>query len=312
MKRLTSLSAVVPVYNSEESLQLLCDELSAVLPDVSDTWEILLVNDGSTDGSWSIIRDLSSREPHVRGINLWRNFGQHPALLCGIRRARSEFVVTLDDDLQYHPKDIPKLVGAMVDGVDVVYGSTSHTEHGLWRRVASRVLRWGLEMAVGVTVARSLAAQFGTFEALRRAGTDDLTADYVTVATVWARLRAIAGGLLIEGVQDTERITHRFDIRYRTDQPSWGYIETDGRRFAVRAGGEHDIDPVEHVQPSAAIAQQLQGGLVVPIGHLHAFFYGALQQVADEVAVVGPLIGHHLGALVIVDRLARAAPGGEP
>lgn len=66
-------------------------------------------------------------------------------------------------------------------------------------------------------------------------GTDDLTATYVTVATVWARIRAIAGGLLIEGVQDTERITHRFDIRYRTDQPAWGYIETDGRRFAVRA-----------------------------------------------------------------------------
>ena len=185
MKRLTSLSAVVPVYNSEESLQLLCDELSAVLPNVSDAWEILLVNDGSTDGSWSIIHDLSSREPHVRGINLWRNFGQHPALLCGIRQARSEFVVTLDDDLQYHPKDIPKLVDAMADGVDVVYGSSSHTEHGLWRRVASRVLRWGLEMAVGVSVARS-ASPFRLFRTSIRDGFQAYAGPHVSLEVLLA------------------------------------------------------------------------------------------------------------------------------
>ena len=201
MKRLTSLSAVVPVYNSEESLQLLCDELSAVLPDVSDAWEILLVNDGSTDGSWSIIRDLSSREPHVRGINLWRNFGQHPALLCGIRRARSEFVVTLDDDLQYHPKDIPKLVDAMVDGVDVVYGSSSHTEHGLWRRVASRVLRWGLEMAVGVGVARS-ASPFRLFRTSIRDGFQAYAGPHVSleVLLAWS-----ARGFAVVEVEHQER-----------------------------------------------------------------------------------------------------------
>ncbi len=66
-------------------------------------------------------------------------------------------------------------------------------------------------------------------------GTDDLQSDYVVIATVWARMRAIAGGLSIDGVQETERITHRFDIRHRTDQPSWNYVETDGRRFVVRA-----------------------------------------------------------------------------
>ena len=185
MKRLTSVSAVVPVYNSEESLQLLCDELSAALSEVSDTWEILLVNDGSVDGSWSVIRDLSSKEPSVWGINLWRNFGQHPALLCGVRRARSEFVVTLDDDLQYHPRDIPKLVAAMGDGVDVVYGRSRHTEHGLWRRVASRVLRWALEMAVGVSVARS-ASPFRLFRTSIRDGFREYAGPHVSLEVLLA------------------------------------------------------------------------------------------------------------------------------
>src|SRR5689334_1455285 len=96
------LSVVVPVFNSEASLPLLCDRLSVALPQIADRYELILVNDGSRDRSWAVIVELAQTHPWVHGINLMRNYGQHNALLCGIRTAREEIIVTMDDDLQ-HP-----------------------------------------------------------------------------------------------------------------------------------------------------------------------------------------------------------------
>jgi glycosyltransferase involved in cell wall biosynthesis len=98
-----SLSVVTAVYNGENSLAELCRRLGEVLPRVATQHEIILVNDGSRDSSWEVISELSSRSPMVRGLNLMRNYGQHNALLCGIRAAKYDVIVTIDDDLQ-HPK----------------------------------------------------------------------------------------------------------------------------------------------------------------------------------------------------------------
>src|SRR5688572_12046382 len=97
-----AVSVVVPVYRSALSLPALAERLAAVLPRVAREYELLLVDDGSPDASWEVVRALAGRHPWVRGIHLMRNYGQHNAVLCGVRAARFEVVVTMDDDLQ-HP-----------------------------------------------------------------------------------------------------------------------------------------------------------------------------------------------------------------
>src|SRR5258706_7967701 len=98
------LSVVIPVYNSEQSLMLLIQRLSQVLPTLAATYEVILVNDGSRDKSWSVISSLVSQYSFVWGINMMRNYGQHNALLCGIRQAEGDVIVTMDDDLQHPPE----------------------------------------------------------------------------------------------------------------------------------------------------------------------------------------------------------------
>src|SRR5690348_9128989 len=104
------LSVVIPVYNSEATLSALVESLRATLGQFADRYEVLLVNDGSRDGSWDEISRLASVHDWIRGINLMRNYGQHNALLCGIRAAEHEIVVIMDDDLQHPPSEIRKLL----------------------------------------------------------------------------------------------------------------------------------------------------------------------------------------------------------
>ena len=128
----------MPVYNSQATLPTLIDRLAAVLPGVADRFEVVLVNDGSHDGSWEAIGQAARKHAWVRGINLMRNYGQHNALLAGIRAARYAVTVTMDDDLQHPPEEIPRLLAALAQGNDLVYGTPIETQRGLWRRVSSR------------------------------------------------------------------------------------------------------------------------------------------------------------------------------
>ena len=136
-----SVSVVVPVYHSEASLRPLAERLLAVLQERPAEFEIILVNDGSPDRCWGLIADLARADPHIRGINLMRNFGQHNALLCGIRAARFDVIVTLDADLQHPPEEIPKLLAKLAEGFDVVYGLPEKNKHGVRRDAASRLMR---------------------------------------------------------------------------------------------------------------------------------------------------------------------------
>ena len=99
-----SISVVVPVYNSELSLPELVKRLQPVLAALARDYELVLVNDGSRDQSWRVIQQLATEHAWVRGIDLMRNYGQHNALLCGIRTARFDILVTMDDDLQHPPE----------------------------------------------------------------------------------------------------------------------------------------------------------------------------------------------------------------
>jgi glycosyltransferase involved in cell wall biosynthesis len=158
-----SVSIVIPVYKSSEILEELVTELTQSLSEMVPKYELILVNDGSPDRSWQVIEELSSRFPSIRGINMMRNYGQHNALLCGIRTAKYPILVTMDDDLQHSPADIPRLLKRLAEGYDVVYGSPSQEIHGLWRDLASQITKLALRSTMGVDIARNVSA----FRAIR-------------------------------------------------------------------------------------------------------------------------------------------------
>ncbi|MBU4285621.1 MAG: glycosyltransferase family 2 protein [Verrucomicrobia bacterium] len=159
-----SISVVLPVYRSAASLRPLVERLLIVLQERPAEFEIILINDGSPDRCWALIEDLARADPHIRGIDLMRNFGQHNALLCGIRAARFDVIVTLDADLQHPPEEIPKLLAKLAEGFDVVYGVPLKEHHNLLRSTASRLFRVVVQGAMGINIAFDISA----FRAFRR------------------------------------------------------------------------------------------------------------------------------------------------
>jgi glycosyltransferase involved in cell wall biosynthesis len=152
------ISVIVPVYNSERSLPLLVQRLHPVLKSLELPYELILVDDGSRDNSWAVVQQLAGQHQWITGLNLMRNYGQHNAVLCGIRTARFDLAVTMDDDLQNPPEEIPRLLAQLAKGYDVVYGTPQTEQHGLWRDMASKITKMALQSATGADVARKVSA----------------------------------------------------------------------------------------------------------------------------------------------------------
>jgi undecaprenyl-phosphate 4-deoxy-4-formamido-L-arabinose transferase len=155
---MASLSVVVPVYNGALTLPELVARLAEVLPALTHDYEVIFVEDNGQDNSWEVICRLAGDYPWVRGIKLMRNYGQHNALLCGIRAARYDVTVTLDDDLQHPPEEIPRLIAELDRGYDVVYGYPHERSHGLWRNLASHMTKLALQSAMQASTARQASA----------------------------------------------------------------------------------------------------------------------------------------------------------
>lgn len=153
-----SISVVIPVYNSGLILSSLVDRLVPALEKISDTFEILLVNDGSYDNSWQIVSELTKKSRKIIGIDLMRNYGQHNALLCGIRTAKNDIVITMDDDLQHPPEEIHKLVEKLLEGFDVVYGIPLKQVHEPWRNFFSWFTKTVLSKMLGIKGIKSISA----------------------------------------------------------------------------------------------------------------------------------------------------------
>ncbi len=157
------LSVVIPVYKGQASLPELVERLDRALPQAAQEFEGILVNDGSPDESWKVIQELAGRYAWVRGIDLMRNYGQHNATLCGVREARYEVTVTLDDDLQHPPEEIQSLLAKMDEGYDVVYGIPRQRPHSWWRNAFSSFTKRTLARVMGIKTVRDI----GSFRAFR-------------------------------------------------------------------------------------------------------------------------------------------------
>jgi glycosyltransferase involved in cell wall biosynthesis len=160
----SGLSVVVPVYCSEAILPELIRRLENALSAIASSYELVLVNDCSPDHSRDVICDLARQYSWIRPINLMRNYGQHNALLCGIRAARYDVIVTMDDDLQHPPEEISKLLGVLAGGYDVVYGTPEQEQHGVGRDFASWVTKLALQNVMGAEIAQQVCA-FRAFRA---------------------------------------------------------------------------------------------------------------------------------------------------
>lgn len=148
------LTVIVPVYNEEENVGPLCEALHRVLSGMEKAYEIILVDDGSTDGSWELLQKNAQRFPHIHTVRFRRNFGQTAAMSAGIHRARGEIVVMLDADLQNDPEDIPKLVQRIHEGgADVVSGwRKDRKDRWLSRRLPSMIANAVISKITGVAL----------------------------------------------------------------------------------------------------------------------------------------------------------------
>ncbi|MBI5239827.1 MAG: glycosyltransferase family 2 protein [Elusimicrobia bacterium] len=145
------LSVIIPVYNEEESLPGLGEELSAVMESLQKPYEVILVDDGSTDSSFAGIQDLTKRYQGFRGVRLGRNVGQTAAVSAGIAQAHGEIIGMLDADRQNDPKDIPMLLAKFDEGYDVVSGwRKDRQDPGLTRVLPSRIANGIISWATGV------------------------------------------------------------------------------------------------------------------------------------------------------------------
>jgi glycosyltransferase involved in cell wall biosynthesis len=133
-------SVVIPVFNSEPIVGTTIDRTVAFFEGQGLAYELILVNDGSTDGSWEVLRHAVARYPHVRATNLLRNYGQHNANLCGLRQAKGDYVVTMDDDLQNPPEEIIHLIHEAMNGSDVVFGKFRQKQAAAHRNLGSKVI----------------------------------------------------------------------------------------------------------------------------------------------------------------------------
>jgi len=155
-------STIIPVFNEEENLEALYSRLSRVLADSGEPYEIIFVDDGSTDGSYQILKALHEKDEHVKVVRFTRNFGQHPAILAGFDFAKGEVLITIDADLQNPPEEIPKLLSKLDEGYEVVFGIFQARKHSAFRRAGSTFSKWILSKIIPVD-----ATNLSAFRVLR-------------------------------------------------------------------------------------------------------------------------------------------------
>ena len=158
------ISIVIPEYYGESMLTELLKRLHTVLGTLTDSYEIILVNDCSPDNVWESIRRVCAVDKRVIGLNLSRNFGENYAISAGLRYAKGEWIVVMDCDLQNRPEDIPTLYLKAQEGWDVVHARRIHKQYGYWKRLSSRIFHSIYDWMTGHTSDSSIA-EFGIYSA---------------------------------------------------------------------------------------------------------------------------------------------------
>jgi len=153
MEKVKKVSVVIPVFNEEENVPILYERLKEVLEGIPYDYEIIFVNDGSTDRTGEVLEEIAKKDPKVKVIEFARNFGQTPAMVAGMDYATGDVIVTMDGDLQNDPKDIPRLLEKIEDGHDVVSGwRKNRKDAAVSRKLPSKVANWLIGKLTGVRI----------------------------------------------------------------------------------------------------------------------------------------------------------------
>ena len=163
------ITFVIPVYNGATMVERLYQRLIPIAASLGN-YEIIFVDDGSADNGFSVLTKLQSRDRHVCAVQLSRNFGQHNATLAGLSCAQGDVVVTLDQDLQNPPEEIPRLIKKLEEGYDVVYGLPEERAHNLFRNMTSDFSKW-ISRKILTT---ALNGNFSSFRALKKWVADEI------------------------------------------------------------------------------------------------------------------------------------------
>lgn len=275
-----AISVVVPVYNGSETIAELVERLGAVLSSAALAYEVILVDDGSTDGSWHIAQNLAQSGPHVRGLRLGRNYGQENAVLAGIRSANYPLTVTLDDDLQNRPEDIPQLLAALDDNTDLVYGVAENPGS---RSVSKRIGKWVVRHAAGDdTDAGSGESTFRLFRTRLR----DASAKYEGPYTSVDVLLAWATGKI-------RRATVQRDPRRHGKS---GYTFAMLCSFAVSIVTGFGISPLVWLG-LLGVAVMLVGGLALAFSLVWSVTHGAIHSIWILFSFISVVSGLNLFAV---------------
>jgi len=169
-ERIKKISIVIPVYNASIALNALQMEIDKAMTAVAVSYKLILVDDGSEDDSWAVIKDIKKRNPDkVTAIRMAKNFGQHNALFCGMRHAKGDYIITMDDDLQNPPDEIIKLLQCEEkDDADVVYGISENYK----RSIRRKLWRWGFKLTSRLTFSNN--PEGSSFRLLKRNLVDKL------------------------------------------------------------------------------------------------------------------------------------------
>ena len=165
-------SVVIPVYNSEASLAELCSRIRGVFERMGMTYEIVLVDDGSIDNSWQVMKTQRKKNGDIKVIQLMRNFGQPNALMCGFHHVSGRYVITMDDDLQNPPEEIPKLIDEMKKGYDSVIGALEVKQDSAFKKTGSLLIRYLLTRIFD----KPKEMKLSSFRIIKRTVTDEIKA----------------------------------------------------------------------------------------------------------------------------------------
>jgi polyisoprenyl-phosphate glycosyltransferase len=164
MLEIKNISIVVPVYNASASLSDLQAAIDKAMIQTPMSYKLILVDDGSEDNSWEVIKEIKSKNPEkVSAIRMTKNFGQHNALFCGMRHAKGEYIITMDDDLQHPPDEISKLIACEKEtNADLIYGISENYNRPLKRKL----WRWGFKLSSRLTFSSS--AEGSSFRLIKK------------------------------------------------------------------------------------------------------------------------------------------------
>jgi len=255
-------SVVVPVYNSARILPELHGRLEAVMQGLDATYEIIFVDDCGRDNAWAVLENLATEDPHVTAIQLMRNSGQSNATLCGLAHAQGGVIITMDDDLQHPPEEIPALIRALGPNVDVVMGVPKEKKHNRFRRIGSSAMHNINCYLLG----KDRHLRFTSFRVMRRAVVDGLLTLRTVSPALGPMINSVTHRILNTTVQHAPRKEGRSGYTFRrlfsqTMSNLIGYSMLPLRLLAV-VGGAGIVLSIGFA--TVLLLRYLMGGITVP------------------------------------------------